>query len=197
MQETPNFTSENPAAKSVEKPKEKANAFFLSIIALLIVLIFTGAMFGLKMMRQSSIDAANTEKVSIDNTIKTLKSDKKNTVAALLEGNSIPSIQLTPLVVQFKQLATSSQVQFTGFNIQNNTITTNLTATNSDKDAVQKIITLMKTFAKNGQQGTFALEPILSISGNRTTRTTPVTFKIVPIKTENATENTNSGATAQ
>lgn len=194
MQENPNFISENPA-NSAPKQQERATAFMLSIGLLIFVLLVTGVFFGLKIMKQSSIDVANSETQTINSKISALEADKKNSVAALIEGNSIPSIELSPLILQLQNLASQSQVQFNGFNIADDSITTTLTAVNADKDAVQKIINLMNTFAKNGQQGTFALEPILSISGNRMTRTTPVTFKIVPIKDENATENTNSDAT--
>lgn len=189
MQETPNFLSENPVSKTAEAKKESANAFILSIVALVIVLVFSGAMFALKLQKTTQIDAINGEISQIQNEISALESDKRNTVASLVQGKSIPSVELTPLVNQLKKVALDAQVQFQGFNIQNDSITTNLTAVNSDKDAVQKIIVMMNNFAKNGQQGTFALEPILTISGNRETRTTPVTFKIVPIKEEKATEN--------
>lgn len=193
MQENPNVISENPA-NSAPKQQEKATAFVLSIGLLIFVLLVTGAFFGLKMMKQSSIDTANSETETMNTKIAAFEADKKNKVAALIEGNSIPSIELSPLIAQLQNLASQSQVQFNGFNIADESITTTLTAVNTDKDAVQKIINLMNTFAKNGQQGTFVLEPILSVSGNRMTRTTPVTFKIVPIKDEKATENTNSEA---
>lgn len=95
----------------------------------------------------------------------------------------------------FTQIAHRYEISFQNFSIKNDTITSNLIAKSLNDDAAQKILNLMKVFAKAGQQSNFALEPILSISGDRLTRMTSVTFKIVPPNT--ATENTATGTTSQ
>lgn len=187
MQENPINISENPVQQTASTGKmTDSKAFLFSLVALGLVVAFSVIMFVMAQIKHASTSSTVTRTQELQTQITTLKSDKTNTVASLVSDNSIPSIQLTPLVAQFRNAATKAQVQFQGFNVQNDTISTNLTAINADKDAVQKIIAMMKDFAKNGQQGTFALEPILSISGDRMTRTTPVTFKVVPVKTAEA-----------
>ena len=102
-------------------------------------------------------------------------------------------MNLSKLLSDFRAVASKYQVAFQNFAIKNDEITTNLIAQNDDKDAAQKIIAMMKEFARSGQQGNFSLDPIFSLAGNRATRTTTVTFKIVPTQTAQPTsENTSN-----
>lgn len=196
MQENSSFQMESASrVASQSAPKEKANSFYSSIGILAIVIIAT-IIFGALTFRTNSL--INETQAQIDDMkaqITQLKSDKKNSVASLVtEDTTIDSVRLSPLIENFSQIAAKYQVQLQNFSIKDNIISTNLTARNSDKDAVQKIITMMNEFAKMGQIGNFALEPIFSISGDANTRTAPITFKIVPIKpiTPQADENSET-----
>ena len=149
--------------------------------------IVSVAFYALAFFTNSQISGTQSEIDSVKNKITTLEADKANSVAAIISsGNIKPSINLTQLITNFNQIAGRYEVGFQNFSIKDDSITTNLIAQNADKDAAQKIIAMMKEFAKTGQQGTFSLEPIFSISGDRTTRMTPVTFKMVPPKTQEA-----------
>lgn len=184
MQENSSFISENPLQNAPkEAPKEKATSFLLALGTLVLVVVVTG-IFMILSMTTSSATQANSDKIqAIKSEIQTLQADPKNSVAALVANNEIMSSpNLSQLLSAFTNIANAYQVQFQNFSIKNDEIQTNLIAMDTSKDAAQKIIAMMKAFAKAGQQGNFALEPIFSISGDRNTRTTPITFKIVPIK---------------
>ncbi len=154
MQENSSFNSESAsqsASQSIQK--EKATSFFMSLGVFAFVIVITVILYVLTFMNNNSV-TANTENVeTIKQEIATLTSDKKNSVAILIENNSIAeSIHLTTLINSFAQIAGKYQVTFQNFSIKDDTISTNLIAKNSDKDAVQKIITMMNEFAKAGQQ---------------------------------------------
>lgn len=188
MQENSSFQSDNTQflAQNTEK-KEKANAFFLALWALGLTIAVSITFYALAFFTNSQISGKQSEIDSVKSKITILEADPTNSIAAIISnGNIKPSINLTELIKNFNQIAQRYEIGFQNFSIKDDSITSNLIAQNADKDAAQKIIAMMKEFAKAGQQGTFSLEPIFSISGDRTTRMTPVTFKIVPPKTQKA-----------
>lgn len=189
MQENSSFISENPVQNtSPAAPQEKASAFLLSLGALALVAIISGVFFVLSMLTNNSVTENTLQIEQKKSQITELQRDKKNAVAALVADNpAYTSINLSTLISNFATIANHYQIQFQNFSIKNDEIQTNLIAINTDKDAVEKIIKLMRDFAKNAGQSSFALEPILSVTGDRMTRTTPIAFKIVP-KTEQSAE---------
>lgn len=184
MQENSSFSSDSgQIAPATPEQKEKPKAFLLALGALGLAFVVSAIFFGLGMLTNNQVTAKTEQIATLKSQIKTLESDKKNSVASLIaDGKLPPSIQLVKLLTDLKSVAAKYQVSFQNFSVQDDTITTNLIAKNDEKDAVQKIIAMMKEFAKTGQQGNFSLDPIFGVTGDRQTRTTPITFKIVPTK---------------
>lgn len=184
MQENSSFISENASGKAIGgAPKEKAHSFNMALGALFLVAIVTAVFHVLAFMTNKTVEEnANTVSV-MKQEIANLKSDKKNSVASLIEKNAVlDSIALIDRITALSNLSTKYQVSFQNFSVKDNVISTNLVARGTEKDAVEKIIAMMNEFAKTPEQGNFTLEPIFSISGDATTRTTPISFKIVPKK---------------
>ena len=181
MQENSHFNSDNAAQVATQGvQKESAKAFNFSLVALVAVAVITAVFFALSTLTQSQISGKNDEISSIKSKISVIEADKKNIVASIIASNKLsPSVNLSKLLSDFRAVASKYQVAFQNFAIKNDEITTNLIAQNDDKDAAQ--------------QGNFSLDPIFSLAGNRATRTTTVTFKIVPTQTAQPTsENTSN-----
>ena len=113
MQENPINISENPVQQTASTGKmTDSKAFLFSLVALGLVVAFSVIMFVMAQIKHASTSSTVTRTQELQTQITTLKSDKTNTVASLVSDNSIPSIQLTPLVAQFRNAATKARVQF-------------------------------------------------------------------------------------
>jgi hypothetical protein len=88
---------------------------------------------------------------------------------------------LKGIVADFRDAASRANVRLKWFSITNDVISTSLTATEPNgtihPDAVTTIITMMQEYA-SGRGGRFALDPITTISGLPTERTTGIQFKV-------------------
>ena len=185
MQENPTFISENSEKSAlITSKKEKVTAFLFSVVALLLVVGFGGVMMFLKFTTNNAINHTQMEIQKADEKISQYQKQKDIIIASFMQDNTLfHSLNLKQLVADFRQAAKDSNVQFQGFSVKNNTISTNLIATSAtQKDAVASIIEMMKNYSQNNQQKAFALDPILSISGTPNARMTPVTFKIISVK---------------
>lgn len=187
MQENP-FSVENPGVANQAVPtapikKDSSLAFLLSLAALGLVIIFSGIMFAFKMTTEMSISSAQESIKKSEESIARLQKDKTVVIASLISDNSLtPSIDLKKLVANFRAAANNAWVQFQGFSVKDNIISTNLIARgNWGTDAALMIIKMMQAYAKNTQNNNFALEPIMTISGTPQNRTTPVSFKVVAV----------------
>lgn len=132
--------------------------------------------------------------------IETAKQNKSIIIADILSKNLVkPSIELKKIVKDFRDAALKAQVRLQGFSIQDDEISTNLIATNiptgaAHTDPVQTVIKMMRDYSSGkGGVNSFSLEPISSVSGDITARTTSVRFKVVPVveKTD-ATDASNT-----
>lgn len=198
MQENPTFISQKePINVGAPQKKEKATAFILSLVALVIVVFFGGIMTVLSFLTKNSINTTIEKITQSDEKISQYQQKKEIIIASFMQDNNLmKSIDIKRLVDDFRSAATDAGVQFQGFSVKDDTITTNLIATSiTNRDAVSSIIAMMESYAQNNQQKAFALEPILSISGTPKARTTPVTFKIIPVNegaNDVVTENQDS-----
>lgn len=140
------------------------------------------------MFTENSTNAAIAATTDAKAKIEAFKKDRQILIASLLADNSLtPSINLKSLVNDFNRAAQKASVRFQGFSVKDDVITTNVIsfmAPNGGTDAVEGIFNMMKIYSQDNAQANFRLEPILSISGTPQNRTTPVSFKIIPVKTE-------------
>lgn len=195
MQENSQPTVDFGVKQQEQTPKkEKAKAFNLAIFTLIIVVIIGAILTGLNWMTNSKISSISENINQIDNQITEAKKQKTVIITSMIEWNNMKeSINLKKLVADFKQAWKDAGVQFQGFNVKNDTITTNLISRSSTRDdAVVSIIKMMQNYEKNNTQKSFALDPILTISGTPQNRTTPVTFKIISKKETENNENTTT-----
>jgi hypothetical protein len=135
------------------------------------------------------IEDAQDAIIQIDRDIQTASADRQILIAQIIWSNAIrPSLDLKNIVAQFRIAAVEAGVGLQGFSIQDDTIATSLVATSplseAHPDPASTIIAMMRDYAK--KQSYFSLEPILSITGDLTKRTTSIQLKVVPTNMQSA-----------
>lgn len=152
-------------------------------IGLLIVLFGVTIYFGVvAYIRESNIQATQQAILETQTKIDTIASDRKILIANIIKNNSLrPSLDLGPLLLEFRTAAAKANVRLKGFSIADDTISTTLIATEWDSgvhpDPVATIVKMMREYATS--KTAFSLEPIYSISGDPTLRTTAIKFHVL------------------
>ena len=168
---------------SVIKPGQ--STWYLSIgffiVTLSIILFFTISSY----MRESQITNIQWDINKIQWDISTISADRKVLIANIIKNNSLrPSLDLAPIIREFRLAAVKANVRLKGFSIQNDKISTTLIATEWDSwispDPVSTVIKMMREYAEGKMK--FTLEPIFSLSGDPTIRTTGIELHVLPSK---------------
>ncbi len=154
--------------------------FSLTLAALIGTASIALALYNLYLDRE--IRTLNTEIISINSKISLASVDRKIVIAQILRSNAIrPTLDINGLITQFRKVAESSNIRLKGFNVANDTISTTLIATHGDvqihPDPISTIIRMMRDYSR--VQKYFSLEPIYSITGTRTERTTAIELKVI------------------
>jgi len=148
---------------------------FFSIIA-----IATIGLFAYGFIQANTLSNIEENIAKLESEIAVGSQDKDVIVANILSNTMIrPSIDLKALVNSFRAAASSAGVRLSGFNVDNDTISTSLIATteiNDSTDPIKKIITMMRV--PNPATG-LSLEPIYTVGWTSLERTTSVTFKVL------------------
>ena len=155
----------------------------LSTLFFLMVLAASGWLFFLGQYTKQSNGAIQDEITEIENQIEVLSKERKVLIANIIKNNTLkPSLDLWGLIGAFKNAASLSNVRLKGFSVSGDTITTTLIATEGDSwvhpDPAATIIKMMRTYALWKMD--FNLDPIYSISGDATYRTTGIQLRVVP-----------------
>lgn len=155
--------------------------WFLSIFLLVLVVGSGAGLFFYNQNLTSSI--ANIQSDIEDNSkqISDIEGDKELVIKNILTSNSVrPSIDVRGLVSEFRDAANRANVRLQGFNVQEDTISTTLISTVGDAaihpDPAATIIKMMREYALGHKY--FDLDPIVSISGDSTRRTTWIQFHV-------------------
>lgn len=100
-------------------------------IGLLIVLFGVTIYFGVvAYIRESNIQATQQAILETQKKIDTIASDRKILIANIIKNNSLrPSLDLGPLLLEFRTAAAKANVRLKGFSIADDTISTTLIAT--------------------------------------------------------------------
>ncbi len=131
---------------------------------------------------ESQVRTLNSEITTVNNNIALASVDRKIVITQILQTNAIrPTLDIGGLITQFKGVADRANVRLKGFSVANDMISTTLIATHGDlqihPDPVSTIIRMMRDYSL--VQKYFSLEPIYSISGNRSERTTSIQLKVI------------------
>ena len=153
-------------------------------------------------MTNASIGSTNKKIDELTAQINTAKQNKQIIIADILGKNLVkPSIDLKKIVGNFMSASSMAQVRLQGFSIQDDVISTNLIATGvptgaTHTDPVQLVIKMMRDYSSGKGVNTFALEPISSISGDGTSRSTSIQFKVVPVTAQAPNNSENASNTS-
>lgn len=170
-------------------PQQSTNAvissgrgvWYASIAFFALSLVVTGALYVIISMMNSSIDTTKAEVATIRTSISQASTDRNIVIAKIIQDNTLrPSIDLKNIVTQFRVAAMRANVIFDGFSIKDDTISTQLIATEgttSHPDAVATIIEMMNTYDNTAQQ--FRLWAISSVTGDMSRRTTGLDLHVV------------------
>ncbi len=164
-------------------PQMSQLTWLSSIIVLSVVII---AIFSLTIhdyYRQWTIADMENQITTMDRDLQVGNDDRDIIVANILSSSPLrPSIDLKALVKWFRLAAATAGVRLNWFSVADDTISSTLIATQwtDNTDPVKTIISMMRI--PNPLTG-LMLEPIYSLAGSSTERTTTVSFKILPSKT--------------
>lgn len=154
---------------------------FLSAGALVLMILATLGIYLYTLYLSSDTLSIRDKTAVIDRQIVAEKNNRKVMIAHIIDSGTIrPSIDLVGLLGRFRSIATEYGVRFQGFSINNDILSTQVIATNPDQvnhpDPISAIFKLMNTekFADTG----FNLEPISSIAGDISLRSTAITFRV-------------------
>jgi hypothetical protein len=123
----------------------------------------------------------------IDRDITAQNNDRTIRIANILNSNTIrPSIDLEGLVKKFHDLASDFGVRLQGFSVTQDVLSTKVIAITPDSvnhpDPISAILKMMRTPSFQGKS--FTLEPITSIAGSISERSTPLQFRILSTITQ-------------
>lgn len=162
-------------------PKKSAFSLYLSLI---LVSAVVGAYIGL-FFYNLSLDNTITDKkdaiTHVEKQMSDISKDQDIIIRKILSSNTIrPSIDLRGLISEFRNAATRANVRLKGFSVKNDVISTSLIAIEWDPslhpDPAATIIKMMREYDTGRPY--FSLEPISSISGDSTKRTTGIEFHV-------------------
>ncbi len=153
--------------------------FFVLIVGLS---VFFSLMWFITKSQNTSLQ---TDIATLEWDIATIGKDRTILIANIVNNNSLrPSLDLIPLISAFGRAAEVANVRLKGFSIAHDTISTTLIATEGDiwihNDPVATIVKMMRAYKTPTMD--FSLEPIYSIDGDATMRTTAVEFQVLPSK---------------
>lgn len=163
--------------------KPNLTIWYLSIFLWVMILGLSSYFAIASWMREWDISTANSEIASLEKDIATISADRNILIANIIKNNTLrPSLDLGPLLTEFRSAAARANVKLFGFSIVDDVITTTLTATEGDSwvhpDPAATIIKMMREYATNKM--TFSLDPISSLSWDPTARTTSIRFRVLP-----------------
>lgn len=138
---------------------------------------------GYNYILDKQIDTMKNEIATIDSQINIMSTDRKIVIANILNSNHIrPTIDVKGLIQEFYAAAAKSNVRFKWFSVKDDIISTTLIATEGDPlvhpDPALTIIKMIEDYSRG--QKDFSLDPIASMAGDITKRTTGIQFRVVP-----------------
>ena len=171
----------NSHATSENRPSERN--WWLSLALFLLVALSTIGLLGYNYFLDKKIQTAKQNVAEIESQIQIISSDRKVVIANILKTSSIrPTIPVKELIGEFYTAAAKSNVRFKGFSIKNDIISTNLIATEGDPlvhpDPAITIIKMIEDYSRDKKD--FSLDPISTLGGDLTQRTTGIQFRVVP-----------------
>ncbi len=169
--------------------------WYISIVLFIFVLVGIVWLYASGIYTDSTIKSREDEITQITHDIQGASLDRKVLIAQIINSNTIrPSLDLKTIVSQFRIAAAKAGVGLQGFSIKDDTISTTLTATLGDPqvhpDPASTIINMMREYATHTSY--FSLEPIVSITGDLTKRTTSIQLKVVPTQPPVSTSSWSS-----
>ncbi len=165
---------------AVIKPSQSV---WYTSIGLFVIIFWISLFFGISSwFLDKSNETLQWDIQKIEADITKLSEDRKILIANIIKNNTLrPSIPLGEIILNFKMAAAQANVRLKWFDIANDMISTSLIATEWDPgihpDPVATIIKMMQTYAKEKMD--FSLDPIISISGDPTLRTTGIQFHVL------------------
>lgn len=168
---------------SVIKPGQ--STWYISIV-FFVMITWIILFFGISStFRESQIIAIRDDINKLETDIATISKDRKVLIANIIRNNKLrPSLNLGPIIREFRTAAIKSNVRLKGFSIANDTITTTLIATEWDSgispDPVSTVIKMMREYAE--WKMNFTLEPIFSLSWDPSIRSTGIELHVLPSK---------------
>ena len=172
MQENPNITGETPKQTAPTIKGQSPLAFYLSILMLVLVVVFSGAMIALTSVTESQVASTQTQIQEKDQQLQSARENTTILIADILQKKLVPlSVDLKKVVTDFRMAARLAGVRLEGFALQDNTISTQLTASEAygqagHTDPAVTIIKMMRDYANPSDAQIFALEPITNIAGD-------------------------------
>ncbi len=173
----------NTSIASVIKPGQ--TTWYISII-FFVMITWIILFFGISSsFRGSQITTIMEDISKLETDIASISKDRKVLIANIIRNNKLrPSLNLGPIIREFRMAAIKSNVRLNGFSIANDTITTTLIATEWDSgvspDPVATVIKMMRDYAE--WKMNFTLEPIFSLAWDPSIRSTGIELHVLPSK---------------
>lgn len=156
-------------------------AWYASIGFLIFVLVLSGALYAGVFFTERSTAKVEAEVARINGEIQKASKDSKIVIAKIVSESGIrPSIDLKNIVTQFRLAAIQANVEFDGFSIKDDVISTQLTSTtgtDTHPDAIGTIIAMMNKY--NAWEQVFSLGDINSVTWETGRRTTTIELKVL------------------
>lgn len=176
---------ENQQHSPIMKPRKYF--WYLSIFLIGSILTASITLMVVTYSHRFTIEALRGDIESVQSEIDTLSNDRKILIANIIKNNTLrPSLDLGKLITGFNNAAQLSNVRLKWFAVTEDTISTQLIATQGDSwvhpDPAATVIKMIKEYASGKME--YSLEPIVSLSGDPSERTTNITLHVLPSKTE-------------
>ncbi|MBC7498715.1 hypothetical protein H7170_03675 [Candidatus Gracilibacteria bacterium] len=171
MQETPTSIIREPSQF----------AWFASLSLLTLTLVSCLALWGYHFVTASRLVTLTVETQAIDADIATSTKDRDIIIADILASAQIrPSIDLKALVRSFRVAATQAGVRFQGFSVHDDVISSSLIASRDVTSMIDPVETIIAMMRSDSTTSGLALQPIRSVQGSNTERTTGILLRILP-----------------
>jgi hypothetical protein len=168
---------------SIIKPSQ--SLWYMSMSLFLLVSWLSGYFAISNYYLEKDIALIQSEIDKVEQDIVRISEDKKIVIANIIKDNTLrPSLNLGPIIKQFRVAAIKANVRLKWFTIDKDVITTSLIATEWDPgihpDPASTIIKMIREYAQWKMD--FTLEPISSLSWDSSMRTTGIEFHVLPSK---------------
>lgn len=165
--------------------KKSSLSWYISLIFLVGVIASSVGLFFYDQYLSHALETTSESIEKKQSEIDAISKDRDIIITKIVTSNAMrPSLDLVSLVARFREAASTAWVRLKGFSVDHDTITTTLTATQGDPnghpDPASTIIRMMREYASG--QKYFLLDPIVSLSGNETSRTTGISFRVHPLR---------------